>query len=104
MTLLSILIAPIAGALLASFGLWIIACDSMPFLVRIMLYSLFAALCLHDPRVHHHRLNGKLCALADRARRYAIAQALNAAFSTVFSFNHGILTNFLAFHQIRRTK
>ena len=46
MTLLSILIAPIAGALLASFGLWIIACDSMPFLVRIMLYSLFAALCL----------------------------------------------------------
>lgn len=49
-------------------------------------------------------LIGKLCALVDRARRYAAAETLSAAFPTVFSFNHGIFTNFLAFHQIRRTK
>lgn len=40
----------------------------------------------------------------DRARRYAAAETLSAAFPTTFSFNHGILTDFLAFHQIRRTK
>ena len=32
------------------------------------------------------------------------AETLSAAFPTTFSFNHGILTDFLAFHQIRRTK
>lgn len=35
---------------------------------------------------------------------YAAAETLSAAFPTTFSFNHGILTDFLAFHQIRRTK
>lgn len=59
---------------------------------------------LHDPRVPHHCFNGKLRTLVDRAHRYAAAETLSAAFPTTFSFNHGILTDFLAFHQIRRTK
>lgn len=46
MTLLGIFILIIAGALWASFGMWIIACDSIPFLVRLMLFSFFAAVCL----------------------------------------------------------
>lgn len=50
------------------------------------------------------RFNGKLRTLVDRAHRYAAAETLSAAFPTTFSFNHGILTDFLAFHQIRRTK